>query len=327
MKGMAARQEIFCAARRLMRNSGSCDAAMETLGVCLGALEASAWPDVAWRFSALNTDGSPVEFAFSSRDNNLRYTTEVAGPELDSHARLDAACDLIARLGHVPPAAEQTGFWKSLQAQRSLRWGLWLGIRHDGSAETLKLYIEVPAAQRANKRLPPPLLAESQLLMIGHELQQGQNEYYFRQTQIDDAQIDVLLCRAADGDARHLLLHAVQELCQMPYRAAFRMVNFGYSMTDPNSNEGRLTLFVRARTLGRMSHVRRQMLKHEQLSAKQSSTYRDLVGEVADGELPDHGMISIVAEQGQIEMRVSLSGMTLAQLCGKQLNASGTYGG
>ena len=113
----------------------------------------------------------------------------------------------------------------------------------------------------------------------------------------------------------------------MPYRAAFRMVNFGYSMTDPNSNEGRLTLFVRARTLGRMSHVRRQMLKHEQLSAKQSSTYRDLVGEVADGELPDHGMISIVAEQGQIEMRVSLSGMTLAQLCGKQLNASGTYGG
>lgn len=113
----------------------------------------------------------------------------------------------------------------------------------------------------------------------------------------------------------------------MPYRAAFRMVNFGYSVTDSKAEERRFTLFVRGRTLGRMPHVRRQMLKHERLSAKQSSTYRDLLGDVADGELPDQGMISIAAEQGQIEMRVSLSGMTLAQLCRKQLNASDTYSG
>src|SRR5262245_59487706 len=62
-----------------------------SLGVLLNGVRSSCWPEVAWQFSQLTGDGFPVEFAFSSADDVLRYTVEVAGPELPNSRRLGCA--------------------------------------------------------------------------------------------------------------------------------------------------------------------------------------------------------------------------------------------
>src|SRR6266487_6459796 len=44
--------------------------------------ETSKWREVAWSFSRLTGDGFPIEFTLSSLDATVRYTAEVAGPEV-----------------------------------------------------------------------------------------------------------------------------------------------------------------------------------------------------------------------------------------------------
>ncbi|MDQ5870874.1 MAG: hypothetical protein M3547_01525, partial [Acidobacteriota bacterium] len=66
-------------------------------------LHGSSWTDVAWSFSRLTQDRFPVEFAFSSVDPSIRYTTEVGGPELDERERLGRAICQLQRLGAGRP--------------------------------------------------------------------------------------------------------------------------------------------------------------------------------------------------------------------------------
>src|SRR6266436_5898161 len=58
----------------------------------------SKWPEVAWSFSRLTGDGFPLEFTLSSLDATVRYTAEVAGPEVAEVERLPCALELIDRL-------------------------------------------------------------------------------------------------------------------------------------------------------------------------------------------------------------------------------------
>ena len=51
-------------------------------------LAASAWPEMAFRFSSLTNTGFPVEFAWSSRDPSLRFAFEVAPAETPDENRL-----------------------------------------------------------------------------------------------------------------------------------------------------------------------------------------------------------------------------------------------
>src|SRR5579863_7413205 len=67
---------------------------VQSLRQCCERLAQSQWPEVAWRFSGLTADGSPLEFAFSSADRLMRFTIDVAPPECHNHARFAAACDL-----------------------------------------------------------------------------------------------------------------------------------------------------------------------------------------------------------------------------------------
>ena len=65
--------------------------ARASLAIVLDPLQRSTWPEVAWQFSRLTGDGTPVELAFTSDGADVRYIAEVAGPELMDAARVEGA--------------------------------------------------------------------------------------------------------------------------------------------------------------------------------------------------------------------------------------------
>jgi hypothetical protein len=306
--------QIVAIADEIALYSGSPDCAISAIRPCIATLESSAWPEVAWSFSSLTQDGCPVEFAFSSCDNSLRYTTEVAGPELDNHGRLAAAWELIRKLQPKPALSEEFARWSSMQSGCPLRWGSWLGIREDASGCRLKVYVEIPKGAVQKSSIVEPLLPEGELLMMGHELFGGRTEYYFRQPEMSASQAASFQSRMADTESGRVLLNAFADLCAMPIAAALRWVPFGYSLIcAPQSDEPVCTLFVRSRTLGKLARTRQHFLAQER-SAKRESCYQFLLGDTADWELPDHGMLSLTVHRDFIEMRVSLSAIALARL-------------
>ncbi len=289
------------------------------LARCLRRFEESTQPAAAWNFSALNGDGSPVELAFSSSDDRLRYTIEVGGPELAAHVRAGAAVELCRLLGDVTPPHEALEFWHSLQTGKALRWGAWFGVRQGERADRFKLYLELPensgaAAGAERFRMTP----DSRLIMLGYDCGTGTYEYYFRQPPMHGLlDVDRLLRGHFQSERRGAVLEAFVALCNVPARTALRWINFGYSITPLSDDpEPLLTLFARSRSLGNVGRVREFFLEHERSAGKPASTYRDLLGSVPVAELPDHGTVGVSATTGgRVEVRVGISGAALSTLC------------
>src|SRR5215470_8459588 len=135
---------LIALARRIEMRAGCGAGASAILAHALETLAASPWPDIAWRFSRLTEDGSPVEFTFSSHDDVFRCTIEVAGPETDAQDRITEACRLLGLRDEPQPRADVLGSWRAMQRSRVLGWGAWLGLRHDRGGTRSKLYVEVP---------------------------------------------------------------------------------------------------------------------------------------------------------------------------------------
>lgn len=307
-------ERVGAVADQIARYSDLPDGTSNAIRICIAAFEDSAWPEVAWRFSNLNQDGCPVEFAFSSCDNALRFTTEVAGPEVDAHARLGAARDLVEKLQPGSIAERDFNCWQGVQSGCVLRWGCWLGLRQDVGGLRLKLYVEVPPGKQPEAPAARALVPGADLLMIGRDLSQHRTEYYFRQAELSSFEADNFKRCMASTNNGAILFDAFAELCEMPLPVALQVVPFGYSLSfaqDRGSPE--CSLFVRSSTLRRLGRIRQQFTAYERLS-KRGSCYKALLGDLADEELPDHGMLSLAAHDDNIEMRVSMSAEALARL-------------
>lgn len=285
--------------------------ALDSVRTCIESLERSVWPGVAWRFSNLCTDGSPLQFAFSTRDDKLRYAVEVAGPELPDYARVRAACALVARLGGDVPAERLRG-WTALQEEHPLRWGAWAGVTHDGSAPRLKVYVEVPRALRADGAAPigPAILRSSRLMMLGYDCTRRLEEYYYRQPPMDRAETETFL-RFVDGQPGRAAVTAFSELCDLPLRVALDWVNFGYSVGDGEA----FAIFARARSLPDRARIRAAFLQRERRGGRCDSVYRQLFGDLPLARLPDHGVVSLIGlDSGDVEMRAEASATAIAAM-------------
>lgn len=109
----------------------------------------SVWPEVAWRSGVLTATGYPVELAWASRDVALRWTCEVAGPEVPEADRLGLAQRAAAG---VAGSCVDVGPWASVQRGHQMRWGAWLGLRQLDGVRRAKVYLELPAGRIAPGR-------------------------------------------------------------------------------------------------------------------------------------------------------------------------------
>ena len=127
--------------------------ANEALDIALAGVRGSRWPEVAWCASGLTNTGYPVEWSWSSRDPSLRWTADTSAPETPERERLERALATLHALG----GAAELPDWLWPRPGRELRFGAWLGGRHDERRDRYKLYVDaggapVPASESIPRR-------------------------------------------------------------------------------------------------------------------------------------------------------------------------------
>ena len=310
--------QTACELEKLMRcaaaRAGDPDQAARSFSRAMAPLLRTRWPDIVWQSSRLMA-GGPVEILFSSADEALRYTLEVAPPEMEEGARLDAACALLALLGHAPPPSMLLAAWRAMQAGGALQWGAWLGIVHRRTGSRAKLYLEVPRGTRLPSAVGvSAALTASRLHMIGYEPDRRRIEYYFVHDATTREDFERLLTLAAPGE-RERLVAALCNLCAMPLAAVLGWIGLGHSVAFAREQEARLTLFLRAGAVpGGAAAVRHAFFSRQHALSRPVSSYEALLGGLCDEDLPDHGVVALSATRGgEIEMRVGMNAVELAR--------------
>lgn len=290
-------------------------AIVEAAATCVDAFANSAWPDVVWKFSNLTSNCSPLEFAFSTRDDRVRFTCEVGPPEMPASARVVAAAALAVRLGAPPVSAGRLREWQAMQSLGRLRWGAWLGVRDDREHIRAKIYVETPPEARASSLAATnrPVLESARLKMIGYNCGSDAYEYYYRQPQMSDDELRTFTQFLEGSPQRQSMLAAFAGLCALPKHIALQWVNFGYSVSGAGPGLRGFALFVRDRSIGLRPRIRARFLEWQGLDKRASSPYAGVFATVADRDLPDHEIVTFLARtDAPLEVRVGVSATALA---------------
>jgi hypothetical protein len=260
--------------------------ALVALNALLAGVEASPWSEVAWCFSHLTGDGFPVELAFTSNGEAIRYVSEVAGPEVDATRRFDLALVALGRLGIAPPPDAVCERLRRVQRIGRLGYGAWVGGRHGVKGDTFKLYVEVPrldpkATGDASERGVAPgddtcdlvqaLLGDGPLLtrraarlrMIGCELSTGRKELYFRADGLEPWEVARLLGLAGMSAQQGDLIGLIEEVSGRPAFQQLPSHQTGFSLSVvPDGGPMVLAIFCLARTvLGGDGRIRERLLE------------------------------------------------------------------
>ncbi|MEX5710281.1 hypothetical protein AB1484_18720 [Parafrankia sp. FMc6] len=127
------------------------------LSAAADRLEATGWHEVATSWSRLTPTGFPVELTAGRHIEGLRWTAEVAAPEVPDTDRLFRAAELLDA-HHQCPRRRLVDGLACAQSSAELRFGAWLGGRESPGADPgLKLYAELPApgARPRGPRIEP----------------------------------------------------------------------------------------------------------------------------------------------------------------------------
>lgn len=292
-------------------------AALELL---LEGVHRSAWPEVAWTFSQLTGDGFPVEFTFASQREAVRYTTEVAGPEVAAAERLPRAERLLARLGSTSLPAEVSTLLRRLQNSAPLLYGAWIGGRHSPDGNRYKVYAEVPraAASEANAFVRT-LLGERRLLatrvprlrLIGYEPDTSRMELYFRTEHLDMWEVTHLLRRAGLASRAAQLLGLLEAAYDRPMTTVFPRSHCGFSFSlAPAAGPTVFSLFLFARSVfGGDGSIRRRLLALATQQGWSLQHYAAFSAPLAQrsGWRTRHGMVAfIVPPEAPLALQIGL---------------------
>jgi hypothetical protein len=272
--------------------------AEHALQAALAGIQASAWPEVAWRFSRLTGDGFPVEFTFSSADAAVRYTTEIGAPEMSDAARTSAALRWAGL--EEPIAAADRGVAPALS---SPRWGAWVGGCHTGAVSRRKAYLE---ASIVDANVTSSLPRGAVLRFLGVTADPRDREYYFRRDSLETAEVGRLLCGADLRECFDPLREAVCATLPRPVRDRLVPAEAGFSLVTGRA----VTLFTYARSVwGTDASIRQAVLDLAGRHAWDLSLYEEVTRPLADrpGYLTHHGVLAWIAAPGQpVAMRVSV---------------------
>jgi hypothetical protein len=108
---------------------------------------------------------------------------------------------------------------------------------------------------------------------------------------------------------RRSMLEAFARLCALPKHIALQWVNFGYSLVGA----GGFALFVRNRSIGSRGRIHTCFLESQAASGNVSKAYAQVFASVAERDLPDHEIVTIVGRNdAPVELRVGVSATALA---------------
>lgn len=304
--------------------------ARAALGRLLAGIVESAWPEVAWSFSHLTGDGFPQLFTFccrpggaqtsGSRPGEIRYTCEIAGPEVPVGERLPRARALVAELGGGEPPAEVGGFLERVQRQDGLRFGAWVGGRHGPADDRYKLYAEVPpqgarevsqrAVELAGGALRPgrPLSPR----MIGYDPAAGRLELYYRAPGLEPDELPRLLGLLGLEVRLPLLLELAAAAWGRPLAEGFPGETHGFSLVFGPAGEPQafsLFHFARAVFRGGDGAIRRRLLALGQEAGWNLGDYAAVSAPLAggDGWRTHHDLVSLVLPvRGPAELQIGV---------------------
>lgn len=125
------------------------DRARSELAVTLGATRSSRIGALAWRASCLTPSRYPVEVAVTSARAELRTVVDVVAPEGDRRSALTAVLGLAGVFGAPGLPPDTLRAIRAHQLDLPLRFGAWLGSRHEATRTRHKVYVETGATSQA----------------------------------------------------------------------------------------------------------------------------------------------------------------------------------
>jgi hypothetical protein len=285
---------------------------------CLAGVRASAWPDIAWRTSGMSGGGFPMEISCSWTSDLVRYTTEAAGPEVDPAARLAPAAALVHELGGTPPPAGLVSAWARAQTGTALRFGAWIGARHDAGGDRFKLYAEMPSPSGAAElgpalARPPgrgPEAPAPRLMLVGYEPAAARAEVYYKCLGLGACGTRALLEPLGLDHREPELAELLDQLMGRPARGALERLEVGVSLSAPDGAPvDRATLYLRAALLfAGDAGARERLLAIGAARGARLDRYAALTAGLADGTTTAaHGLVAVtVAAAGPIAVTVDL---------------------
>jgi len=266
----------------------------------------------AWRESGagphggrLTSRGFPIEIVCSTTDAAVRYTCDVAGPAAAPASRLPAAQALLRSLGVDRPFP-----LPSLQAGSvPLRWGAWLGGRHQASSDSYKLYAEAPAflSTPAIEELREALghyrgLLDSHVLslrLVGVDVLSGRLECYFGARGLNWRQLQGLMAFAGMAHRQPELRLLLDDVAGAEHSERLLERGHGFSISLPSGAPvDTFSVFTLARVLfGSTAMVRQGVLACAARQRWNMAAYAAVSAPLADRHQPDehHGLVSFVA--------------------------------
>ncbi len=262
----------------------------------------------AWSQSALSRNGFPIEFAFRSDVPEVRYTAEVAGPEVPPADRLARAqawagavlsprlCDLLRRAQPMGP----------------LKYGAWIGGRHQGERATYKLYAELPkesgelAGDWAAAELGSPRVLAGRaprLRMVGCPVGADGLELYFDVHGLRPTEVATVMGRLGLGSRALEILDLLHVAYGRSARRELPARHFGYSyVLNASGDPVAFSLYTFANALlGGDGRIRAAILRLADRVGWDAEFYERLSRPIErrTGWLTAHGVFGVTVAQGR----------------------------
>jgi hypothetical protein len=265
----------------------------------------------AWGFSYL-AKGFPVEFVFTSKQKEIRYTVDPAGPNKHPQDILHYSLELLKEIDDSTISESCISFFEGLQKSGGLKYGCWVGGRHTALGNEFKLYVEVPqgsdnqAIQWLHSYTPfqvdfyeRPISQDCRIKLdiIGYSPKSEQLEYYFSITGLAAWEIGALLTPAGFEAEREPLMELLQEAYGSPIYREFPSSKMGFSYSfSPHNNTSVFSLYTFASSMfGGDARVRQGILSLCRKRGWNMDYYAQLSQPLADakGSKCTHGMFGI----------------------------------
>lgn len=281
--------------------------ARKALSAALASTERSCWPEIAWRASSLTNTGFPVELSWSSRDTSVRWTAEATGPETPEAERLNAAISVMRDLGSDINTVPD---WLTPQPGQRLRFGAWVGGRHDANEDRYKLYVDLSGTELPTWLLPPTIqhALPSRIVwrMAGVYAETGVVELYSRLAKPKIWEIEWLLIHSGlDSTA---IIDLASRLTNRPYDDYLLSGTAGFSLTILDGRLHAAGCFVNSSSLlGNDSAVAGKIRELAHHYGWNTQIYEAILGNGEPEKPGRHGMIGVgITADGNPWMQVGL---------------------